>query len=89
MDGTKVRYTDGRFISKRPSNAARKIFAKAYAHLKASGPLSLKITLRETTRNSSNKEFSYKVRHIKEHKEVVLNNKTIVYNYVTKVKAIK
>jgi hypothetical protein len=56
LNGSRVNYTGGRFESETPVASARKAFTKAYHHLKAKGPLSLKITIRETTQNSKKKE---------------------------------
>ena len=86
--GTSVRYTEGRFISDTPSGAARKVFTKAYHHLKAKGPLTLKIKIRETTQGSAKKEYDYKVSRKSETTEVERNGEVIVYNFTTKIKSI-
>lgn len=86
--GGKVNYTGGRFISETPSSSARKAFSKAYHHLRAKGPLSLKITMRETTQGSAHKTFDYRVTRKAEKVEIERDGEIIVYNFVTKVKAI-
>ena len=86
--GGKVNYTGGRFISETPAASAKKAFSKAYHHLNAKGPLSLKITMRETTQGSAHKMFEYRVTRKAERVEVERDGEVIVYNFVTKVKSI-
>jgi hypothetical protein len=88
INGSTVRYTGGRFLSETPSASAKKAFTKAYHHLKASGPLTLKISIRETTQNSLHKIYDYKVTKKAAHVEVEINGETIVYNFTTKIKSI-
>lgn len=87
-DGSSVRYTGGRFISEIPSTAAQKAFTKAYHHLNGKGPLSLKVSIRETTRGSKQKTYDYRVTRKAAHIEVERDGQVIVYNFVTKVKSI-
>lgn len=84
LDGKSVRYTGGRFISETPANSARKAFSKSATK----GVNSLKITMRETTQNSSHKSYSYKVSRVKDYREVERDGKIIVYHYSTKIKAL-
>jgi hypothetical protein len=86
--GGRVNYTGGRFISETPASSAKKAFSKAYHHLNAKGPLSLKITMRETTQGSAHKMFDYRVTRKAERVEVERDGEVIVYNFVTKIKAI-
>jgi len=88
LNGSKVKYTGGRFESDTPVASAKKAFTKAYHHLKAKGPLSLKITIRETTQNSNKKEYSYKIKRIAEHTEVQRGDQLVVYHFTTKAKSI-
>lgn len=87
-NGGSVRYTGGRFISETPSASAKKAFTKAYHHLKATGPLTLKISMRETTQGSLHKTYDYKISRVSEHIEVERNGETVVYNFTTKIKSI-
>lgn len=86
--GGRVNYTGGRFISETPSASAKKAFSKAYHHLNAKGPLSLKIKIRETTQGSAHKTFDYRVTRKAEKVEVERDGEIIVYNFTTKVKSI-
>jgi hypothetical protein len=86
--GATVKYTGGRFLSLIPSGAASKVFTKAYHHIKANGPLSLKITIRETTQNSLKKEYNYRVTRKAQTTEVERNGEVIIYNFITKTKSI-
>jgi hypothetical protein len=87
-DGKKVNYRDGRFISETPVGSAKKVFTKAYHHLKSTGTLSLIVKIRETTQGSRKKEYTYKVRRIAEKTEVERDGKIIQYNFITKAKAV-
>lgn len=84
----KVNYTGGRFISETPSAAAKKVFTKAYHHLKAKGPMSLKICVRETTQGSPKKEYYYRVTKKSEKVQVERDGETITYNFNTKIKSL-
>ena len=86
--GGSVRYTGGRFISETPNGAAKKAFTKAYHHLKATGALSLKIKMRETTQGSLKKEYEYRVTRKAQTTEVERNGEVIVYHFTTKTKSI-
>jgi hypothetical protein len=86
--GGKVNYTDGRFISETPAGAAKKAFSKAYHSINATGPLSLKIKLRETTQGSAHKMYEYRVTRKSEKVQVERNGELITYNFTTKIKSI-
>lgn len=86
--GGRVNYTGGRFLSDTPAASAKKAFSKAYHHLNAKGPLSLKIKIRETTQGSDHKIFEYRVTRKTERVEVERGGETIVYGFTTKIKAI-
>lgn len=87
-NGSSVRYTGGRFISDTPSSAARKAFTKAYHHLKISGPMTLKISIRETTQGSLHKTYDYRINKVAENIEVERDGEIIVYKFSTKIKSI-
>lgn len=86
MSGNKLKFTGGRYISEIPSNAARKAFSQISKNKK--GKVSLIIHLRETTQNSSHKIYKYKITRVNKPVEIVKGDTTIMYKYVTKVKAI-
>ena len=88
MQGGTLRYSGGRFISNTPAGAARKAFSKAYHSINATGPLSLKVHIRETTQGSAHKIFKYKVTRKSEVNTVERDNESITYNFITKVKSI-
>jgi hypothetical protein len=86
--GGRVNYTEGRFISETPAGAAKKAFSKAYHSINATGPLSLKIKIRETTQGSMHKTYDYRVTKKAEKVELERNGEMITYNFTTKVKSI-
>ena len=88
LSGASVPYNGGRYISETPSGAARKAFTKAYHHLNSTGPLSLKIVIRETTEGSAKKEFKYRVTRKSHTTEVQRNGEVVIYNFITKIKSI-
>jgi len=88
LNGAKVNYEDGRYISENPSGAARKAFSKAYNFLNIKGPLSLKIEIRETTQGSLHKLYNYRITKKTEKIEVEKNGVIVTYNFTTKVKSI-
>jgi len=88
VGGGKINYTEGRFKSESPSAAVRKMFTKAYHHARSKGPLSLKISLHETTQGSNKKVYRYRVTRKADKTEVEYKNETVVYNFSTKVKSL-
>jgi len=89
MNGQKINYTEGRFKSDTPRQAARKMFSKIYSYLNITTPLILKITLRETTQGSNKKHFSYKVSKQSQKKTIERDGKLITFNYITKIESSK
>lgn len=65
----------GRFISKTPSGAAKKVFSQ----LELDKPTLIKI--KETTQNSKNKEYVYEVKRVKTNNSVNINGQTINFKY--------
>jgi len=80
----------GRFLSSTPSGASRKAATRVCRESKIKGQCSLVVTVRETTRGSLGKEYSYRVNRIKlRNPDVVMRDgKEVVYKYTTKVKAL-
>lgn len=72
----------GRYISKTPSGAAKKAFSKILNKNKDKY-FKLVLKIKETTRNSKNKEFTYNLSRVfkKNPKIVNINGKEIIYNY--------
>jgi uncharacterized protein YqjF (DUF2071 family) len=87
-NGQKINYTEGRFKSETPRQCARKMFSKVYSYLNINTPLTLKITLRETTQGSNKKSYSYKVSKQTQKKTIERDGKLITFNYVTKISSI-
>jgi hypothetical protein len=81
----------GRFLSSTPSGAAKKAATRVCRDSKIKGQCSLVISIRETTRNSSGKEHSYRVNRIRlsSPQVIVRDGQEVVYKYTTKVKALK
>jgi len=86
--GRSIKTDGGRYISKIPSSAAKKAFSQYYRQHKRKGSFSLEIHIKETTQNSSGKTFKYRVSKVSEHNEIERGGETIVYNYITKVRAL-
>ena len=87
--GSKIRFNGGRYLSETPSAAASKAFTMAYRHLKSpKGRFSLLIQMAETTRGSAKKVYKYRVTRIPHSTEVERDGQTIIYKYITKVKAV-
>jgi hypothetical protein len=87
-NGRKVNYTGGRFKSDTPRQSAPKVFSKAYHYLSASGPLTLKIKIREVTQGSLKKSYTYKVSRISQKTTVERDGESITYNFTTRTSAI-
>lgn len=84
--GKKLKYDGGRFVSSNPSSAAKKAFSSYNKHKE--NKRSLIINIKETTQNSSHKNYTYKVSKQKSNIERELPNGEIIkYKYITKVKS--
>jgi hypothetical protein len=76
----------GRYLSKTPASAAKK--AGSQLSKDKEGAHNLRITIKETTRNSKKKEYTYDWSRVFEPTTVTINGKEVVYNYKTKVTAV-
>lgn len=85
--GRKLKTSGGRYISKTPADAAKKAFSQYYRS-KKSGKMTLEVHIRETTNDSSNKIFKYKVSKTADDKKVERDGQIITYKYKTTVKAL-
>ena len=72
----------GRYVSKTPAGAARKAGSKL---VPTNGPATLSLSMKETTRGSKHKEFTYEWSRIEQLDTVNINGKEVVYKYKTKV----
>ena len=81
----------GRYLSSTPSGSARKAGSQVCRNSKMKGQCSLVITIKETTRNSSGKEFKYSFKRVKLNnpEPVMRGDEEIFYKYTTKVKSMK
>lgn len=85
--GSKLAYKDGRFIGESPSQVAKKMFSHANRHCKTKC-MSFKITLRETTQGSNKKEYTYRVKKVKDETTVDLGKTEVTFEFTTKVKSL-
>lgn len=102
-DGHAKSVSEGRYLHKEPKGAAMKAYTEIAKNL-SSGTQKFKktltITIRETTKGSAKKEYTYNIRRVKLSDPVETlvkskdkNNKTvtksIIYNFKTEAKAVK
>lgn len=85
--GSKLQYKDGRFMGESPSQVARKVFSHANRHCRTMCN-SMKITIRETTQNSAKKEYTYRVKKVKDETTVDLGKTEVTFEFTTKVKSL-
>ena len=84
----------GSFKSKTPVSAAKKALGRICRICKITGVCTLIVQLKETTPNSKNKEYVYKVRRIKKETDVVktgVDGKkpvNITFKYTTKATSL-
>jgi hypothetical protein len=82
----------GRYISKTPANAARKAFTELCRTKRIRGICTLIVTIRETTKNSKHKIFTYKLKRNKLSKPMVMmegTDREYVIAYNTTIKSVK
>jgi len=78
----------GRFLSRNPISAAKKAFSRICRDSKIKGVCSMNVVLRETTRASNGKEFSYKVNRKYEPRTVVRDGVEVKYKYAIKARKL-
>ena len=78
----------GRFLSRNPISAAKKAFSRICRESKIKGVCSMNVVLRETSRGSSGKEFSYKVNRKYEPRTVVRDGVEVKYKYAIKARKL-
>lgn len=79
----------GVFHGKTPVSAAKKAMSQICRKSAVRGQCTLIITVRETTRGSARKEFSYKVKRIKNETQVMRDGVPVQYNYLLTAHAWK
>ena len=82
----------GRYVSKTPANAARKAFTELCRTKRIRGVCTLIVTIRETTKNSKHKMFSYKLKRNKLSTPMIMmegTDREYVIAYNTTMKSIK
>ena len=77
----------GRYISRNPASAAKKAFSQLCRVKRIKGQCALYICLRETTQNSSDRVFTYKLNRRKLPEPVIVGG--IKREYETRIKSIK
>ncbi len=87
VSGSKIQYSGGRYMSETPSGAAKKMFSQARQHCRDTCN-SFKITLREISQNSAKKEYTYRVKKVKNETTVDLGNTEVTFGFTTKVKSL-
>lgn len=89
--GCKTKKTGGRFINKTPSGAARKAFNEFCRTKRIRGVCTLVVTLKETTKGSAGKEYTYRLNRMKLRDPVIRlegTNREYVIEYQTKIKSV-
>lgn len=67
-----------------PMGVAKKMATRVCRNSNIKGQCTIYITIKETTRNSKNKEYTYKVKRIKDERTVIRNGIEIKYKYSLK-----
>lgn len=87
-----VKGKGGRYISRNPAGAAKKAFTELCRTKKIRGVCTLIITIKETTKESNGKVFSYKLKRNKLKTPIIMmegTDKEYVIEYTTTIKAQK
>merc|ERR1712166_655815 len=79
--GCNTKFHGGKYISKTPVSAAKKSFNELCRVKKIRGVCTLEITVKETTTNSKEKEYTYKL-HRKKLKNPIIRNPSGSKEYV-------
>lgn len=83
--GSKLQYSGGRFMGESPSQVSRKVFSHANRHCRTKCN---SITIRETSQNSAKKEYTYRVKKVKDETTVNLGKSEVVFGFKTKTKSL-
>lgn len=79
-------FTGGRYISETPIGAVKKAFSQI--HQAKPSVTSAIIVVRETTRDSKKKQYTYRVTRKAQKTIVEIDGQEIVFHYTTKVKSV-
>ena len=82
-----VRGDSGRYLNRNPASAAKKAFRQLCGLKKIRGQCAMLISMRETTQNSNDRVFTYKLNRKKLSEAIVVGG--IKREYETKIKSIK
>lgn len=88
--GCKTKFHGGKYISKNPGGAAKKAFKELCRIKRIKGVCTLIVTIRETTKNSAKKAYSYKLNRRKLAKPLIMmegSNKEYLIEYKTESKS--
>lgn len=78
----------GIFKSSTPVSAAKKAFSRICNQSKIKGVCSFTVTVKEVTRDSHGKEFTYKINRLKNPTTVEHGGTMIVHKFVIKAKSL-
>ena len=79
----------GRYKGLKPVSAAKKAFSKICGKSKIRGVCTLTVTIKETTRGSAGKEFTYKVKRVKKPVTVQHGDSPVVHKFIVKAVSLK
>lgn len=79
----------GRYISKTPVGAAKKVATKVCSKSKIKGQCTLIIYIREITRDGRAKEYSYKIKRIMNPVTISKDGKDITFKYSLKATSLR
>jgi len=79
----------GRFKSKTPVGAAKKSFTRVCNKSAIKGRCAMNVTVKETTRGSKHKEFSYHITRDRKPTVVRHGNRQVVHNYKNKARSLQ
>ena len=90
--GCKTKFRGGKYVSKAPVASAMKAFSSFCRAKRIRGVCTLFVTLKETTRGSSGKLYTYKLNRLRLKKPIIRfegTNKEFVVEYTRKAKSVK
>lgn len=79
----------GRYVSRNPASAAKKAFSQLCRVKRIKGQCALYICLRETTQNSNDRVFTYKLNRRKLAEPIVVSEDRPPIQYETRIKSVK
>jgi hypothetical protein len=79
----------GRYISKTPVGAAKKVVTKICSKSKIKGQCTLIVHIREITRDGRAKDYSYKIKRIMNPVTIAKDGKDITFKYTLKATSLR